>query len=251
MLLQAYLDGQLFGFLLVVARLGSTLMFMPGFGETMVPVRARLALALVICLALYPATPVPPIEPAKIRLMVGLLAAEVTTGLWIGLAARALYSTLQFAGYQIGQISGLANAFSPSLGSFQGSTMVAEVLMVAGIALIFVTNTHFLIIRALLFSYQVFPFGHLILSDMAQQMVKAVAASFYIGLTISAPFLIMGLLLNLGLGLANRMMPNLPVFFVAGSSLIAAALIVFAIAAPSMLRVFLGHFTDWLGTFTL
>jgi flagellar biosynthetic protein FliR len=250
-LLQAYVDGQVFGFLLVVARLGSALIFMPGFGEADVPVRVRLSLALVVCLALYPATPVPPVQPDRLALMLRLLAMEVTVGLWIGLVARTLFSTLQFAGYQVGQISGLANAFAPSLGSFQGSTMVASFLMIAGLALIFVTNTHYMIIRALLFSYQVFPFGHLILGDMAQQMVKAVSASFYIGLTIAAPFLVMGMILNLGLGLANRMMPNLPVFFVAGSALIVAALIVLGIAAPSALRVFLGHFTDWLGTFTL
>lgn len=251
MLLQAYVDGQVFGFFLVVARLGSALMFMPGFGEASVPTQVRLGFVLVLCLALYPATPVPPIATDRLALFVRLLAAEVTVGLWIGITARTLYSALEFAGYQIGQISGLANAFAPSLGSFQGSTMVASFLMLSAVALIFVTDTHYLIIRALMFSYQIFPFGHLILADMTEQMLKALSASFYIGLTMAAPFLVTGFVLNLGLGLANRMMPNLPVFFVAGSVLIIAAFIVLSVAAPAILRLFLDRFADWLGTFTL
>ena len=251
MQLSAFLDGQVFAYLLVVARLGSALVFMPGFGEAQVPLRPRLALALVICLALTPATPVPPIQPDGTAMLVRLMAVEVTIGLWIGLVARTLFSALMFAGYQIGQIAGLANAFAPSLGSFQGSTMVASFLLIGGLALLFATNTHYLIIRALLYSYDVFPFGHILLGDMARQMVKAVSASFYIGLSLAAPFLVMGLILNLGLGLANRMMPTLPVFFVAASVLIGAGLLILSVAAPSMLRGFLDHFTDWLGTFTL
>lgn len=249
--LEAFVSGQVMGFLLVVARLGSALIFMPGFGDSFIFARARLALALVVCLALYPATPVPPISPDQPALIAGLMAAEVTVGLWIGLTARILFSALELAGAQIGQVSGLANAFGPSLGSFQGATMVATFLMIGGLALLFATNTHYLIIRALLYSYDVFPFGKVILGDMASQTVKAVSASFYIGLTLAAPFLVMGMILNLGLGLANRMMPNLPVFFVAGSVLIGAGLLVLAIASPSLLRVFIDRFGEWFGTFTL
>lgn len=249
MLLQAYLSGQVFGYFLVVARLGSAVMFLPGFGEAQVPARVRLAFALVLCLALYPATPVPPIEPGEPGRFALALGSEVTVGLWIGLTARIIYAALEFAGYQIGQIAGLANALAPGLGSFEGATMVANALLIGGIAAIFVTNTHYLMIRALMFSYQVFPFGHLILGDMAAQIVKAMGASFYIGLTMAAPFLVMGTILNLGLGLANRMMPTLPVFFVAGSVLIAAALLVVAVSAPAMLRLFLDRFAAWLGTF--
>ncbi len=172
-------------------------------------------------------------------------------GLWIGLTARILFSALEFAGYQAGQVSGLANAFAPNMGSFQGSTMVATFLMMAGTALIFVTNTHYLIIRALLYSYDVFPFGQIMLGDFARQSVKAAGASFYIGLSLAAPFMVMGMIVNLGLGLANRMMPSLPVFFVAGSVLIALGLLIISVAGPSMLHSFLGHFIDWLGTFTL
>ena len=43
------------------------------------------------------------------------------------------------------------------------------------------------------------------------------------------------------------MMPTLPVFFVMGSVLIAAGLLILAVAAPYMLSHLLGRFADWLG----
>lgn len=242
----AFTADLILGYIVVVARLGSALMFLPGFGETQIPVRARLSFALVLCAALYPVVPIDAQLPQEPIALVGLLAAEVTIGLWIGLTARVLLTAMQFAGFQIGQVSGLANAFGPSLGSFEGATLVATLLLLATVVLIFITNTHHLILRALLDSYVVFPPGVIISGDLASQIVKAVGHSFYIGTAISAPFFVMGVIINLGMGLANRMMPQLPVFFVAASILIGVGLLILAVAMPSMLEFFIQDFQEWL-----
>lgn len=253
MSLAEFATAQVLGFALVFARLGAALIFMPGFGETAVPMRVRLLFALVLSAALQPATPAvdgleDAAEPAQ---MLPLLAIEIAIGLWIGLTARILMSALQFAGYQIGAVMGLANAFAPGLGSFEGSTMVAGGLLMAGVALIFATELHHLIIEALVMSYDVFPVGLMPPGDMAAQIVSAAAASFRIGLSISAPFLVVGILLNLGLGLANRMMPTLPVFFVAVPVLIAAGFVVLVASGPTLFEGFLAAFARWLATMTI
>lgn len=247
--LQSYANGLVFGYLIVVARLGSALMFLPGFGETQIPVRIRLSFALVICLALYPLIPIDKIaldDPVAIARLIG---AEVTVGLWIGITARTILAALQFAGYQVGQVSGLTNAFGPSLGSFQGATLIASFLMLSAVALIFATDTHHIILLALLNSYTIFPLGTLFPAAMAEQIVRAGAKSLYIGAAVAAPFFVMGTILNLGMGLANRMMPQLPVFFIAASILIASGLLILSFAAPQMLDFFLDRFITWLGNF--
>lgn len=250
MSLEEYLTTLIFSYFLVFARLGTAMIFMPGFGETQIPVRVRLLFALVACAALLPATPVRQTVPENPLDVTLLLATEATIGLWIGLSARILLSALQFAGYQVGQVSGLANAFGPSFGAFEGATMVATLLLVSAVALMFVTDTHHIILRALLSSYELFVPGQpLMLDDLSQQIVKAAAKSLYIGTAISAPFFVMGVVLNLGMGLANRMMPQLPVFFVAASLLIAAGLFILAVAVPSVLDFYLLELTDWLTSF--
>jgi flagellar biosynthesis protein FliR len=248
--LTVFLTSQVLAVGLVFARLGSALAFMPGFGERVIPLRFRLLVALVLSAALAPATPVGALAIDSPLMLVPVLAIEVTLGIWIGVTARIVMSTLQFVGYQVGLISGLANAFAPDTGAFQGSTMIADALMMAGVALIFATDLHHLMIGALLMSYDVFPLGQIMPGDLAEQIVKAVGASFYIGFSLTVPFHVMGLVLNLGMGLANRMMPALPVFFVATPVLIAAGLFVLIVAAPSILDGFLQRFATWLGTFT-
>ena len=251
--LAEFATAQVLGVALVFARLGAALMFMPGFGESAVPMRVRLLFALVLSVALQPATPAVDglVAATAPVLMLPLLGIETAIGLWIGLTARILMSALQFAGFQIGIVMGLSNAFAPGLGSFEGSTMLASGLLMAGVALIFATELHHLIIGALLLSYDVFPVGFAPTGDLAAQIAAAAAASFRIGLSISAPFLVVGLLLNLGLGLANRMMPTLPVFFVAVPVLIAAGFVVLVASGPTLFEGFLAAFARWLATLTV
>ncbi len=235
------------GVALVFARIGGVMMYMPALGEAFVPVRHRVAFALLLSLALYPSLPVGPQSLDAPALLVAALGIELTLGVWIGMTARILLGALQFAGFQIGMIIGLSNAFSPDIGSFQGSTLISTGLMLAGVAVIFALDLHHVIIGALVMSYEVFPPGLMMAGDLAQQIVRAVAQSFYIGLSVAAPFFVMGLLINLGMGLAARMMPTLPVFFVAAPMLIAAGLLLLGVAAPLMLREWAERFADWLG----
>lgn len=251
MSLETFVTSLVFSYFLVFARLGTALIFMPAFGEVQIPVRARLSFAVVMCAALLPVTPVQGVVPADPLDAFVMLAAEVTIGLWIGLTARILLSALQFAGFQAGQVSGLANAFGPSFGSFEGATMVATLMLISAVALIFITDTHHIILRALLSSYVVFRPGEVMLSDMTDQILKAGGQSLYIGTAVAAPFFVMGVVLNLGMGLANRMMPQLPVFFVAASLLIGAGLLILAVSMPSILDFFISQFREWLAGFRL
>lgn len=113
--LDSFVSGIVFGYLLVFARLGSAMLFMPAFGETQIPTTSRLAFALVLSLALYPIIPTPARAPQEAGPMAIMLASEITVGLWIGLTGRVLLSAMQFAGGQIGQVTGLANAFGGNL----------------------------------------------------------------------------------------------------------------------------------------
>lgn len=236
---------------LVFARLGAALMFLPGFGEQSIPARHRLLFGLALSAALAPLAPIGGLADTTPVVLLSMFAIEITVGIWIGTMARILFSALQFAGYQVGMVAGLSNAFAPGTGSFEGSTLIAGALLMAGVALIFATELHHVMIMALLDSYELFPPGRLMLGDLAQQMVRAVAKSFYLGVSLAAPFYVLSLVLNLGMGLANRAMPSLPVFFVAAPILIAAGLLGLVLAGPAMLSATVQALADWLVGFSL
>ena len=52
------------------------------------------------------------------------------------------------------------------------------------------------------------------LADAAQMAIRAVAGAFTIGVQMSAPFIVFGLVFNLGLAILGRLMPQLQVYFV-------------------------------------
>jgi len=238
--IEAFLTGLAVSPLVVFARIGTAMIFLPGFGETYVPMRFRLLLALMVSLVMTPATPVVDLVPRGLDGLVALLALEVVIGLWIGLMARILIAMLHFAGYQVGVVSNLSNATAPD---------AASALLLGGVALLFATNLHHQILVALLDSYAIFPPGQIIPEDLALQAVKVAGASLRMGLSISAPFFVMAILANLAMGLANRMMPNLAVFFVAAPVLIAGVLLLLPIAVPEMLLGFHHLMAEWLSAF--
>mgnify|MGYP006273407247 CR=1 FL=1 len=238
---------QIAGVFVVFARIGTAMMFLPAFGERGIPARMRLAAAILTTLALTPAIGLPGMAPDRPALFVALIGIEAAIGAWLGLAARTLLAALQFAGAMAGYAAGLANAFAPSVGPFQGATSVANALMLGAVALIFATNTHHVMLDAMLMSYEVMPIGGIMPGDMAREMALAGARSLYLGAMIAAPFLCVSVVVNLGLGLANRMMPTLPVFFVAGPVLIGVGLLVLARVAPMMLETVRGDLARWLG----
>ena len=51
--------------------------------------------------------------------------------------------------------------------------------------------------------------------DVAALITRTVAGAFRIGIQLSAPFLVFGLVFNIGLGVLSRLMPQMQVFFVA------------------------------------
>lgn len=244
--LTALLTSQFIGVALVFGRIGAALMFMPAFGESFIFVRHRLVAGLLLSMVFAPlvAQGNPPNDALG---FIRAMAVEVTLGIWIGLAARVLLTAMQVAGAQIGMVSGLSNAFAPNIGSFQGSTLIATTMLLGGIAVIFATDAHHLIIIALLDSYQVFPPGMLMPGDLAEQMARAAQQAMYIGVAIAGPFYVMGVVLNVGLGLTNRMLPSLPVFFVAAPVLIFAGLVVLILSMPAAQRTWITHFAEWLG----
>ncbi|MDI1344625.1 MAG: flagellar biosynthetic protein FliR, partial [Pseudolabrys sp.] len=124
----------------------------------------------------------------------------------------------------------------------QQGLLVGNFLAVLGIALIFATDMHHLVIAALNDSYYIFAPGEVpIVSDIAQHITQVVAGSFKIGIQLSAPFLVFGLLFNLGLGVLSRLMPQMQVFFIGLPLSILLGLLLLLFVIGAMMGTFTGY----------
>jgi len=210
-------DDEVFALLLVLARVGSALVLLPGIGEPYVFARLKLLLALGLSAVLVgPLGPALPAMPAAPLALGALIAGEVLIGLFIGAAARSVFAALHVAGAAIAFQSGLAAAaiFDPNEAT-QG-TIPGNFLSMTGLVLLFVTDAHHLLLQALAASYQGLPAGSALpVGDMAALLTRLLGDAFAIGVRIAAPLIGVGLLLSLTLGVLNRLMPAFQVFFVA------------------------------------
>lgn len=252
-MLSQVLPAEIFGFLLVFARLGAMIMVLPALGESSIPRRVRLALALSVTLAIYaivkaglPALPVAPIG------LFLALVGEIIIGVFIGASARLIMSGLHVAGTVIAFQSGLAAAqnFDPTQGS--QSAIVATFMILLGVVAVFAFDIHHLMLWAMRDSYTLFPAGVIVpAGDFAALAVTAVSKAFLLGIQIASPFLVYGLVFNIGLGILSRLMPQLHVFFVAMPLNIILAFTILMFVIGAAITWFIEYFEDSISPFLL
>ncbi len=230
-------------FLLVFARTGTMVMLLPGLGEQNISARMRLTIAFILAAVLLPLhrsayhLDVTAIGPAIV-----ILIEEMLIGAVLGLTARLTISALEVAGSVIAQQLGLGfvTAIDPTQGE-QGM-LVGNFLTMLAVTLFFATDMHHLVIAALNDSYTLFEPGEVpATGDVAALMTKTVSGAFKIGIQLSAPFLVFGLLFNLGLGVLSRLMPQMQVFFVALPLSILIGFLFLLLVLGAMMGLFLDY----------
>ncbi|GIX18078.1 MAG: flagellar biosynthetic protein FliR [Rhodothalassiaceae bacterium] len=240
------LPDQIFHFFLVLARIGAIFAVAPALGEAQIPMRIRAALALAVSLLLLPVvTDRLPALPEGAGMLAWLIGRESLIGLMLAGAARLILSALHVAGTVVAFQAGLAftQQFDPTQGT--QSAVTASFMTFLGITLIFATDLHHLVIAAVFGSYDLLPAsGPLPAGDFADLVTRLVAISFTLGLKLAAPFLVFGIVFNLGMGLLARVMPQLPVFFVALPANILLSFVILLIVLPAMMLVFMDAFAD-------
>src|SRR5882672_3180371 len=228
-------------FMLVFARIGTMVMLLPGLGELSVPVRVRLTVALVLTAVLLPLHRNDyQLDLRSFGPLLVMLAEEMFIGAVLGLAARLTISALQVAGSVIAQQLGLGfvTAVDPMQG--QQGILVGNFLTILGITLFFAFDLHHLVIAALNDSYKLFAPGDIpLLGDVAALTTRTIAGAFKVGIQLSAPFLVFGLLFNLGLGVLSRLMPQMQVFFVGVPLSILLGFLILTPTVGAMMGVFL------------
>jgi flagellar biosynthetic protein FliR len=96
----------------------------------------------------------------------------------------------------------------------QQSSTLSGFLTTLGLTLIFVSGLDHLMLHSLIDSYALFPLATPpSLGDANDLIVGTLTQAFAIGLQLSMPSLIVGLVCNIVLGLLGRLMPQFSVFF--------------------------------------
>ncbi len=244
--LQSFLTTGVFAFMIVFVRLGTAIMIMPGIGNAAVPANIRLYFALGFTLVVSPLLqPYIPNPLPETFTLFTMIIMEFIVGLFIGTVMRVLMAAIDTAGMIIATQSSLANAqlFNPAFAS-QG-TVIGAFLTMAAIVLLFATDMHHIMLSGIIQSYEVFPIGKIPdTGSMSELLIKEVAWSFWVAIQMTAPFLVIVLLLYICMGVMSKLMPQVQVFMIAMPIQIYMALVMLSMTVSAMLMFWLARFND-------
>ncbi|MBC7801104.1 MAG: flagellar biosynthetic protein FliR [Gemmatimonadaceae bacterium] len=225
-----------FGFLLVVARVGSALLTGPALGENEIPPTVRAALAALLSILVYPLLQdrLPP-PPDSIAVLAGLIVVEVLVGAWIGFMARVLVAALSMAGSIVSFLIGLSSVLQidPSVGSQVAA--LQRFMGLAAIALLFSSGLYILPIQAIIGSYDAVPPGRVFdVGGAAELVIRAITDSFGLSLRLAAPFVVTFMVWQAVMGFVSLLVPNIQVHVVSAPAQILGGLALLAVACSMM-----------------
>ncbi len=228
---------------LVAIRIGPLFIMAPVFGGSDIPVRVRVFLSLAFALALVTATGVQAEAPlASPGALFAAAASELVVGLALVFGVFCAFGALLFGGrlldIQIG--FGIANVFDPVSRS-QGP-LLGTALNLLAIVVFFAVDGHHMLVRGVAWSLTQFPPGRPLADLQLGAIVEQFGIVFAYGLMVVAPSVIVLLLLDVGLAVAARTMPQMNIFIVAMPLKILVGVLVLAMSmqylAPSLYRIF-------------
>nr|WP_255726339.1 flagellar biosynthesis protein FliR [Microvirga sp. ACRRW] len=240
----------LLGIFLIFCRVGGCMLIAPALSSNRIPPQIRLFLALTVSLSLAPVlldkigSGIAGQPPA---VMLRWIASELLTGLLIGLLGRIYFFALQT---MLGAVS-----MALSYGGMPGTPMdeaeplpaISSLIMMVATAAIFLSDLHWELIKGLIGSYSRMPFGQSISTQSSlTELMDQVGSAFVIALRISSPFLLYSVIVNLVAGLANKLTPQIPVFFIATPFIMLGGLFIMYFAAQDYVLLFMEAFAAWL-----
>jgi flagellar biosynthetic protein FliR len=206
----------------------------PVFGSRLVPVIVKVWFSILFAFALMPLVKVkggvPPIESIPYFI---LAAREVLLGVLMGFISTFFVHGVEFAGHVLGLQMGfaasslfdpLSNADVSVVGSFQG--MLAVVLFL-------VMNGHHVLLSSFASSYSVIPPAAAgFAGSGAGELISATANIFTVAVRISIPVLSALFLVEVGLALLAKTVPQMNIFVVGFPVKIAVGLAVLGFSIP-------------------
>lgn len=225
-------------FLFILLRASIVVSMLPFLNSTYFPGRFRIGLAVAIALVLAPVVEFK-VERPEIPIVV---MREIVFGIALGFAARLVFLAVDMAGQLMSVSTGLsmASVFNPEIGQ---ST---EISMLYGIIAMFVflgMDAHHDLITIFIKSYEWLPAGHLDAQTLCAPIVSMGGTMFLIALKMSAPVVVLMLIVNLLLGFVYKAAPQINIFFVAYPIYIILGLSVMLLSVPVFIYTVGGYFS--------
>jgi len=185
----------------------------PMIGEAMVPVTVRVLLSLVLAVVLLPASSSTAltINPWSMQ---GVVAAgeQALLGFVLGLALHLAMSVITVLGFLLSSQLGLSMAVMNDPMNGSSSDVISALLGTLCMLAFFSVDGHLMFVQVLGASFKAWPVGAGLSQLDMQNLVYNIAWVFSAALLLALPVIFSTFVVQMGLGLLNRVAPSLNLF---------------------------------------
>ena len=225
-------------FLVLISRIGGIVAAFPMLGGRTVPAKIKIALVVMLGVALSPLIRLPPMSRDAIEMTAGL-ASELLIGLVIGLAVRLVFGALEVAGDLLGTQMGFGAVQLLDPMTAQHSSVISEYFRIIAMLVFLSLNAHMVVVAAIVSSYDTIPpFGARLSPALGEEVLQLSQHMFVTALQLSAPVLVVMLLINVLLAMLGRAVAQINVFVLSFPLTIAGGLLVLGLALPYTVTLF-------------
>jgi flagellar biosynthesis protein FliR len=240
----------LLGLFLVFCRVGSCLMLLPGYASSNIPAQIRLFIAIALSLAISPMllpNLLPVVRAADDAGQLALILGEILNGAMIGLLGRVFILALQFMANFMAFAIGMGQGFGAPMDEAEPVPAVVSLITLTATVMIFSLNLHAEVVAAIIASYATLPValgfspraGIVALTDNLDE-------TFRLALRIAGPFVVYAVVVNLAVGIANKLTPQVPIYFISLPFVLAGGLILLGLSIGEFLTEFVAAFRAWV-----
>ena len=200
-------------FLYIFMRMSGFVLFSPFFGRNGIPTLFQSGFMLCLSIAAYAACGQVVAVPETLVELVVRLLLELGIGFFINMLIRFMLYIPEQAGEIIDTQMGMSMARSYDPGAQSSMTSTANLLNLMTQLLFFLSNGHVTLIRLVLSSGDVVPFGGAAFGNMAaNHMVAFFSNCVLLSFKLSLPILGAELLGQMGMGILMKAIPQINVF---------------------------------------
>lgn len=200
-------------FLLITARMTGFVLFNPLFGRRGIPGIVKAGLILMLSVTVFGATPGRVQMPSTLVGLAVMFLLELGVGYILGLVVNFFFYIPLMAGSVIDMQMGLAMASTYDPGSGIQVTATSTLLNILMTLLFFVSNGHLTLIRILLRSGSLVPYGNVALGpEVYSVMTEIFVDCTLLGVKLCMPILAAELMGQVGMGILMKVIPQINVF---------------------------------------
>lgn len=201
-------------FLFIAMRMSGFVLFNPIFGRNGVPNAFRAGFILMLSWMVYGVYGGGSVAvPETLLALAFRLLMELALGFLTGIVMRFFFYIPEQAGELIDSQMGMSMARTYDPTTQSQSTATANLLTIMATLLFFAANGHITLLRILLTSSEIVPFGAVTLgTEAAERVVELFTECVLLALKLSLPILGAELLGQVGMGVLMKAIPQINVF---------------------------------------